>query len=85
MARNYSTGLPFMISAQTVGAQKAWRNFKKQYGDDAARIFLAKADEQGEGNTPRKRCNSVFKTGAKNDRKGRQTASSQEGNLGRSP
>jgi hypothetical protein len=58
--------LPFKITAQTKGAQKAYRAFVRQYGlDEGRRIFLAKAAEQGEGNTLRQKVNDVFKTGAK--------------------
>ena len=62
--------LPFKISRQTKGAQKAYRAFVRQYGlADGRRIFLAKADEQGVGNTIRQKVNSVYKTGAKLPRK----------------
>jgi hypothetical protein len=58
--------LPFKIQAQTVGAQKAYRNFIKQYGKkEGERIFLAKADERGTGRTIRQKVNSVYKTGGK--------------------
>lgn len=58
--------LPFKITAQSRGAQKAHRNFVKQYGrEEGDRIFLAKADEQGTGNTLRQKVNSVYKTGAR--------------------
>lgn len=59
------TKLPFKISAQTKGAQKAHRAFVKQYGEDEGnRIFLAKADERGQGSTLRQKVNDVYKTGA---------------------
>lgn len=59
-------GLPFAISAQSVGAQKAYRNFIKQYGASAGRrFFLQKAMEKGTGRTIRERVNSTYKTGAK--------------------
>lgn len=58
--------LPFKITAQTKGAQKAYRNFIKQYGQkEGTRIFLAKADEQGQGKTIRQKVNFTYKTGAK--------------------
>jgi len=66
MQRPKTPGLPFLISAQTVGAQKAHRNFIQFYGyEEGNRIFLQKADEQGTGSTQRKRVNSVYKHGAK--------------------
>jgi hypothetical protein len=59
------TKLPFKITAQTVGAQKAYRGFVKQYGvEEGRRIFLAKADERGHGKTIREKVNNVYKTGA---------------------
>lgn len=58
--------LPFKISKQTKGAQKAYRRFVRFYGlDDGRRIFLAKADERGVGNTLRQKVNSIYKGGAK--------------------
>jgi hypothetical protein len=60
------TELPFKLSAQTKGAQKAYRNFVEQYGvSEGRRIFLAKAEEQGTGNTLRQKVNSTYKRGAK--------------------
>jgi hypothetical protein len=57
--------LPFKISAQTKGAQRAYRAFVRRYGlDDGRRIFLAKADERGTGTTQRQRVNSTYKKGA---------------------
>jgi hypothetical protein len=65
MPRPRTPGLPFKISAQTKGAQKAYRNFIKQYGrEEGQRIYLAKADERGTGSTLRQRVNSVYKQGA---------------------
>ena len=65
------TKLPFKISAQTKGAQKAYRRFVRRYGiDEGRRIFLQKADEQGSGSTARQRVNSIYKTGAKIVRRG---------------
>ena len=64
--KTYSTGLNFKLSAQSKGLQKAYRNFIDQYGrEEGNRIFLAKADERGEGKTLRQKANSVYKTGAK--------------------
>jgi hypothetical protein len=57
--------LPFKITAQTKGAQKAYKRFVKQYGKkEGERIFLKKADEQGTGTTIRQKVNSVYKKGA---------------------
>jgi hypothetical protein len=57
--------VPWKLSAQTVGFQKALRNFKEQYGpEEGVRIFLQKAEEQGAGNTLRQKANSIYKTGA---------------------
>jgi len=58
--------LPWKLSAQTKGFQKAYRSFQDFYGpEEGLRIFLQKADEQGAGTTLRQKANSVFKTGAK--------------------
>lgn len=58
--------LPFDISKQAAGAQKAYRRFIKQYGkQEGERIFLAKAEEQGKGRTLSQKVNSVYKTGAR--------------------
>lgn len=60
-----SMSLPFKISAQPKGTQKAYENMVKFYGKrEGERIFLAKADEQGKGSTLRQKCNSIYKTGA---------------------
>jgi hypothetical protein len=60
------TKLPFKISAQTKGAQKAYRRFVRRYGiDEGRRIYLQKADEQGTGSTLRRKVNNVYKFGAK--------------------
>lgn len=57
--------LPFPISAQSKGAQKAYRRFVQQYGRaEGTRIFLAKAEEHGQGSTLREKVNSTYKTGA---------------------
>jgi hypothetical protein len=56
--------LPFKIGAQAKGTQKAFRNFVSQYGySEGARIFLQKADEQGQGTTLRQKANSIYKRG----------------------
>lgn len=60
------TELPFKLSAQSKGVQTAYREFVQHYGkDEGTRIFLAKADERGKGNTVRQRVNFVYKKGAK--------------------
>jgi hypothetical protein len=60
------TKLPFKITAQTKGAQKAYRRFVRRYGlEEGRRIFLAKADERGEGSTVRRKVNNIYKFGAK--------------------
>lgn len=57
--------LPFKISAQTKGAQKAYTRFVQRYGkSEGTRIFLEKAEERGTGKTVRQKVNSVYKTGA---------------------
>lgn len=64
MARRRTPGLPFLISAQTKGAQKAYRAMTTQYGlAEGRRIFLQKADEQGVGKTLRQKANSIYKKG----------------------
>lgn len=58
--------LPFKLSAQSAGAQKAYAAFVRQYGKaEGERIFLAKAEERGRGRTLREKVNSVYKTGAR--------------------
>lgn len=60
--------LPFKLSAQSKGAQKAFNRFQKQYGTkDAPRIFLGKAEEHGQGSTIRQKVNSIYKKGGKLD------------------
>lgn len=60
--------LPFKLSAQTVGAQKAFREFVSQYGrSEGERIFLAKAEERGKGKTIREKVNFTYRTGARLD------------------
>ena len=52
------------VDTLTKGAQKALANFQKEYGKrEGQRIYLAKADEQGVGNTLRQKVNSVYKKG----------------------
>jgi hypothetical protein len=56
--------LPFKISAQAKGVQKAHANFVEEYGKrEGERIFLAKAEEQGTGTTIRQKVNSIYKKG----------------------
>lgn len=57
--------LPFDISKQSAGAQKAYANFIKEYGkSEGTRIFLQKAEERGKGNTIRQKVNSIYHKGA---------------------
>lgn len=66
MPKRRAPQLPFKLKAQTVGAQKAYRAMVEQYGrEEGTRIFLAKAEERGTGNTIRQKVNSVYKKGAK--------------------
>jgi hypothetical protein len=47
------------------GARKALRNMRTEYGaSEGNRIFLAKADEQGNGKTLRAKVNSTYRKGA---------------------
>lgn len=56
--------LPWKLSAQTRGFQKAYNNFTQEYGlSEGTRIFLQKAEEQGQGNTLRQKANSIYKKG----------------------
>jgi len=58
--------MPWKMTAQTVGFQRAYRNFIDFYGyTEGNRIFWQKADEQGSGNTIRQKANSIYKKGAK--------------------
>jgi len=58
--------LPFKLSAQSRGAQKAYKEFVKQYGKkEGERIYLQKAEEQGTGRTLRQKVNSIYHKGAK--------------------
>jgi hypothetical protein len=60
------SSLPFRITAQTKGAQKAYAAFVREYGvSEGRRIFLAKAEERGTGNTIRQKVNNTYKHGAK--------------------
>lgn len=50
----------------SVGAKKAYRAFQAEYGEvEGTRIFIAKANEKGVGDTLRSRVNSVYAKGAK--------------------
>lgn len=50
----------------TVGAQKALKAMRVQYGgSEGNRIYLQKAEEQGRGRTLRQKVNSIYHTGAK--------------------
>jgi hypothetical protein len=56
---------PWKLEAQAKGVQKAYANFTQEYGqEEGTRIFLAKAEERGTGNTLRQKVNSVYKNGA---------------------
>lgn len=58
------SSLPFKIAAQPKSVQKAYANFTEQYGKrEGTCIFLAKAEEQGVGSTPRQKCLSIYKKG----------------------
>jgi hypothetical protein len=60
------TEIPFKISAQRVGTQRAYRRFIERYGvEEGRRIFLQRAEEHGEGNTLRQKCNSIYKVGGR--------------------
>jgi hypothetical protein len=57
--------LPFKITAQPAGTQKAYEHMVQFYGKkEGERIFLKKAEEQGSGNTIRQKCNSIYKKGS---------------------
>jgi hypothetical protein len=61
-----SMALPFKLTAQTKGAQKAYKEFVTQYGqEEGERIYLQKAEEQGQGATLRQKVNSIYKRGGK--------------------
>lgn len=65
MPHRGGTALPFKISAQSAGTQKAYNEMVKFYGKkEGTRIFLKKAEEQGKGTTIRQKCNSIYKKGA---------------------
>lgn len=56
--------LPFKITAQPAGTQKAHKRFVQRYGrKEGERIFLARAEEHGEGRTIRQKANSIYKKG----------------------
>lgn len=56
--------LPFKITAQTKGAQKAYKRIVRRYGiEEGRRIFLERAEEHGDGNTIRQKVNSIYKKG----------------------
>lgn len=58
--------LPFKITSQTKGAQKALKRMTQRYGtEDGPRIFLERAEEHGVGNTIRQKVNSIYKKGGK--------------------
>lgn len=58
--------LPFKLTAQSAGVQKAYQKMIHQYGiGEGRRIFLAKANERGTGRTVRQRVDSVYTTGRK--------------------
>lgn len=58
--------LPFKLTAQTRGAQKAYKEFVKEYGkEEGTRIYLQKAEERGQGSTIRQKVNSIYKKGGK--------------------
>lgn len=62
--------LPFKLDAQPAGVRKAYAEMTKPaskggYGKrEGERIFLAKANERGEGRTVRQRVLSVYRKGA---------------------
>jgi hypothetical protein len=56
--------LPFKLSAQSKGVQKAYARFTARYGKkEGERIFLARAEEHGAGRTIRQKVNSIYKRG----------------------
>lgn len=58
--------LPFKISAQSKGAQKAFVRITDHYGKvKGTEIFLKRAEEHGIGKTVRQKVNSVYKKGGK--------------------
>jgi hypothetical protein len=64
MKRKTTPLLPFKLSAQPKGTQKAFTNFIGEYGyKEGTRIFLQKAEEQGTGTTLRQKANSIYKRG----------------------
>ncbi len=72
MGKRVVRGIPKVVpgvgqtKTLTVGAQKALRNMRQEYGaTEGNRIWIAKAEEQGTGATIRQKVNSVYKTGAR--------------------
>lgn len=66
MAKRKAIKLPFKIEAQSASVRKAYRNFTLEYGSsEGTRIFLAKAEERGVGNTIRQKVISVYSRGSK--------------------
>ena len=54
--------LPFKLTAQTRGAQKAHKEFVKYYGKaEGERIYLQKAEDLGTGTTIRQKVNAFTK------------------------
>jgi hypothetical protein len=61
-----TTRYPFKIRNLTKGAKKARRHMQRFYGtEEGNRIWEAKAEEQGTGNTLREKVNSIYHKGAK--------------------
>lgn len=61
-----SNELPFKITAQTKGAQKAYAKITKRYGvEKGTDVFLERAELHGTGSTLRKKVNSIYKKGGK--------------------
>lgn len=66
--------IPFKLSAQSVGVQRAYQEMVSFYGvTEGRRIFLARANELGVGNTIRQRAHSTYTTGKKLTRRVRAT------------
>jgi hypothetical protein len=56
--------LPFKLTAQSAGVQKAYSAMVNQYGlTEGRRIFLAQASEKGTGRTLRQKADSIYTTG----------------------
>lgn len=57
---------PFKIRNLSVGAQRARRRMQRFYGtEEGNRIWQARAEEKGEGNTLREKVNFTYHKGAK--------------------